>query len=171
MLAQDSHLLLIGQIAAQSGVPIKTIRYYEELGLLKSLGRTEGGYRQFSLEVLTRLAFIKRAQNLGLSLQEIGEILKVHDQGELPCGEAKEKLEDKLLQIDLQIKQLQTLQAEMRGMLLGWKDFPIEKNGTICPNIQKDSEAEETDQKAVMLGNVRDLKVIEMKSLSHKGFH
>jgi DNA-binding transcriptional MerR regulator len=139
MLVQDSQLLLIGQIAAQSGVPIKTIRYYEELGLLRSLGRTEGGYRQFSLEVLTRLAFIKRAQNLGLSLQEIGEILRVHDQGELPCGEVKEKLEDKLLQIDQQIKQLQTLQAELKGLLTGWEDFPVEKNGTICPIIQESS--------------------------------
>lgn len=139
MLVQDSHLLLIGQIAALSGIPIKTIRYYEELGLLKSLGRSEGGYRQFSLEVLTRLAFIKRAQNLGLSLQEIREILKVYDQGKLPCGEAKEKLEDKLFQIDQQIKQLQTLQAELKGLLTGWEDFPIEKNGTICPNIQKNS--------------------------------
>ncbi|HEY9846787.1 MAG TPA: MerR family transcriptional regulator [Candidatus Caenarcaniphilales bacterium] len=76
MLVQDAQLLLIGQLAAQSRVPIKTIRYYEELGLLKSLGRTEGGYRQFSSQVLTRLAFIKRAQNLGLSLQEIREFLR-----------------------------------------------------------------------------------------------
>jgi len=136
MLVQDSQLLLIGQIAIQSGVPIKTIRYYEELGLLKSMGRTEGGYRQFSSQVLTRLAFIKRAQNLGLSLQEIGEILKVYDQGELPCGEVKEKLEDKLVQIEQQIEQLQTLQAELRGLLTGWNDFPIEKYGTICPIIQ-----------------------------------
>ena len=136
MLVQDSQLLLIGQIAVQSGVPIKTIRYYEELGLLKSMGRTEGGYRQFSSQVLTRLAFIKRAQNLGLSLQEIGGILKVYDQGELPCGEVKEKLEDKLVQTEQQIEQLQTLQAELRGLLTGWHDFPIEKRGTICPIIQ-----------------------------------
>jgi len=66
MLTQEKKLLLIGQVAALCGLPIKTIRYYADLGLLKTLDRTEGGYRQFSSEVLTRLAFIKRSQSLGL---------------------------------------------------------------------------------------------------------
>jgi DNA-binding transcriptional MerR regulator len=52
------------------------------------------------------LAFIKRAQSLGLSLQEICEILKVYDHGELPCGELKKRLEHELEEIDCQIKQL-----------------------------------------------------------------
>lgn len=72
VFTQEKNLLFIGQVAAQSGLPVKTIRYYADLGLLNSLERTEGGYRQFSSEVLTRLAFIKRCQSLGLSLQEIG---------------------------------------------------------------------------------------------------
>jgi len=52
------------------------------------------------------LAFIKRTQSLGLSLQEIGEILQVYDHGELPCGELKKRLEHKLEEIDYRIKQL-----------------------------------------------------------------
>lgn len=138
MLAQDQKLLFIGQVTAQSGVPIRTIRYYEDLGLLRSSGRSEGGFRQFSSEVLIRLAFIKRAQSLGLSLQEIAEILKIHDQGELPCGEIKLRLEDKVLGIDRQIEQLLTLRAELRGLLTGWEDFPVPQPGTICPIIQSD---------------------------------
>lgn len=138
MLTQEQKLLFIGQIAEQSGIPIRTIRYYETLGLLKSSGRSEGGFRQFSPQVLTRLAFIKRAQSLGLSLEEIGEILKVYDQGELPCGEIKEKLEHKLLEIERQIKQLLTLQTELKGLLSGWKYFPAQQPGTICPIIQRD---------------------------------
>lgn len=137
MLTQDKKLLLIGQVTALSGIPIRTIRYYEAIGLLKSSGRTEGGFRQFSPEVFTRLAFIKRAQNLGLSLEEIGEILKVYDQGKLPCGEIKEKLEDKLLEIDRQIDQLLTLRAELGGLLSGWERFQGLQEGTICPIIQK----------------------------------
>lgn len=140
MLAQAQELLRIGQVAAQSGVPIKTIRYYDDLGLLHSIGRTEGNFRQFTPEVLTRLAFIKRAQRLGLSLQEISEFLAVYDQGQLPCGDIKEKLEDKLLQIDAQVQQLLTLRAELNGLLSGWEDFPEEQDGTICPIIQR-SEA------------------------------
>ena len=138
MLTQDKKLLLIGQVTALSGIPIRTIRYYEGLGLLKSSGRTEGGFRQFSSEVLSRLAFIKRAQNLGLSLEEIGEILKVYDEGKPPCGEIKEKLEDKLLEIDRQIEQLLTLQTELKGLLSGWKSFPAQQPGIICPIIQGD---------------------------------
>lgn len=130
-------LLLIGQVAEQTHIPIKTIRYYEELGLLHTSGRTEGGFRQFSPEVLVRLAFIKRAQSLGLSLQEIGEILKVYDRGELPCGELKKRLEHKREEIDRRINQLQILQAELQGLLSGWESFPVEPNGTICPIIER----------------------------------
>lgn len=137
MLTQAQPLLFIGQVADQSGVPIKTIRYYEELGLLHSAGRTEGGFRQFSPQVLARLAFIKRAQSLGLSLQEISQILEVYDHGELPCGEVKHKLEHKLLEVDRQIQQLQILQAELNGLLSGWESFSVEKNGTICPIIER----------------------------------
>ena len=138
MLTQDKKLLLIGQVTALSGIPIRTIRYYEGLGLLKSSGRTEGGFRQFSLEVLTRLLFIKRAQSLGLSLEEIGEFLKVYDQGNVPCDEIKEKLEDKLLEIERQIEQLLILQTELKGLLSSWKSFPAQQPGTICPIIQGD---------------------------------
>jgi DNA-binding transcriptional MerR regulator len=67
MLVQEQPKL-IGSVAKESGVPIKTIRYYEELGLLKAVGRTEGGYRLFNADIFARLNFIKRAQSLGLSL-------------------------------------------------------------------------------------------------------
>jgi MerR family transcriptional regulator, copper efflux regulator len=50
---------LIGTIASQSGIPIKTIRYYDELGLLKTHGRTEGGYRLFDADVFVRLKFVR----------------------------------------------------------------------------------------------------------------
>jgi MerR family copper efflux transcriptional regulator len=70
----------IGQVAHTSGLSVKTIRYYEELGLLDPVvNRTDSGYRIFHPRIYNRLAFIKRAQSLGLSLQEIGDILKVHD--------------------------------------------------------------------------------------------
>ncbi|WP_414563470.1 MULTISPECIES: heavy metal-responsive transcriptional regulator [unclassified Anabaena] len=138
MLTQDKQLLLIGQVTNLSGISIRTIRYYESVGLIASLGRTEGGFRQFSTNVLTRLAFIKRAQNLGLSLEEIRDILQVYDQGQPPCGDIKEKLEEKLLQIDHQINQLFTLRSEIGELLSGWKNTHGKQEDTICPIIQKD---------------------------------
>lgn len=136
MQVQDQELLFIGEVETQSGIPIRTIRYYESIGLVKSAGRTEGGFRQFAPEVLSRLAFIKRAQSLGLSLEEIGEVLAVYDQGTLPCGEIKEKLEDKLVVLERQVEQLLTLRAELRGLLLGWQNIPEKQEDIICPILQ-----------------------------------
>lgn len=144
MLTQDRKLLLIGQVTDQSGIPIRTIRYYESLGLLQSSGRTEGGFRQFSSDVLTRLAFIKRAQHLGLSLEEIGNILQVYDQGQPPCGEIQEKLAEKLLQIDRQIDQLLTLRSEIGELLSGWKNTGDKQEYIICPIIQNSNDISET---------------------------
>lgn len=126
----------IGLVAKESGVPIKTIRFYEELGLLAASGRTEGGFRLFDADVFARLTFIKRAQNLGLSLSEIKEFLNVHDQGELPCGHIKIKLEDKLLDINRRIQQLQILKLELEGLLSGWETIPEIHEETICPVIE-----------------------------------
>jgi DNA-binding transcriptional MerR regulator len=127
----------IGEVARVSGLPIKTIRYYDELGLLKISGRTEGGYRLFDPDVLGRLRFIKRAQSLGLSLMEIKEFLAVYDQGNLPCDHIREKLEDKLLEIEQQIQQLQILKQELGGLLSGWQAVPTASAETICPIIQR----------------------------------
>lgn len=130
-------MLLIGQVTALSGVPIRTIRYYESLGLLKSCGRTEGGFRQFSVDVLTRLAFIKRAQSLGLSLQDIGEILAVYDGGQPACDRIQQKLENKILEIDTQVEQLLTLRGELRQLLSGWQSVATKPEDKICPIIQQ----------------------------------
>ncbi|BAZ19149.1 heavy metal-responsive transcriptional regulator [Nostoc sp. LEGE 06077] len=135
MLAQ-AEAKQIGVVAKDSGVPIKTIRYYEELGLLKSSGRTEGGFRLFNSDVLERLHFIKRAQSLGLSLSEIKDFLNVHDSGELPCEHIKIKLEDKVKAIDEQIQQLLILRQELSGLLSGWEIKPDNDHSTICPIIE-----------------------------------
>lgn len=136
MLTQES-LMRIGEVAKASGLPIKTIRYYDDLGLLKTSGRTESNYRLFGREVLGRLRFIKRAQSLGLSLIEIKEFLAVHDQGNLPCSHIREKLEDKVTEIEQQIQQLQILKQELGGLLSGWQAMPTVSAETICPILEQ----------------------------------
>lgn len=123
MLVSNQRLHFIGEVAEQSGLPIKTIRYYDELGLLKLSGRTKGGFRQFSSEVLYRLAFIKRAQNIGLSLEEIGELLKEYDKPGFPCPKIKKELKDKIMAIDYQIEQLLLLQVDLEQLLSGINIF------------------------------------------------
>jgi DNA-binding transcriptional MerR regulator len=133
--------LKIGEVSATSGLPVKTIRYYEEIGLLQpTVERADSGYRIFDPTVLNRLAFIKRSQSLGLTLTEIKEILQVHDRGELPCGEVRHHLEAKVAAIDEQIRSLETLRSELQGILQGWQEHPPKDQiaHTICPNIQQD---------------------------------
>jgi MerR family transcriptional regulator, copper efflux regulator len=127
----------IGTVAKESGVPIKTIRYYEELGLLKASGRTEGGFRLFDSDILSRLHFIKRAQSLGLSLLEIKDFLSVHDQGNLPCDHIKVRLQEKLIAVDKQIQELLIFKQELEGLLSGWEMVTENSEQAICPIIEQ----------------------------------
>lgn len=132
-------LLKIGEVANLSGLSVKTIRYYEDLGLLApTVGRSASGYRLFQDQVLSRLAFIKRAQSLGLALHEIKDILGVHDQGKLPCSTVKQHLQDKVKAISQQIEELELLRSQLQDLLLGWEEQPSPAMiaQTICPNLQ-----------------------------------
>ena len=137
-----SHSFQIGEVAKLSTLSVKTIRYYTDIGLLEPhVGRLPTRYRLYAPEVLNRLAFIRRSQSLGLSLTEIQDILEIHDHGTLPCGQAKQYLESKLDEIETQIRHLELLRAEIKGVLSGWQQ-PIPaayKTETICPNLQAES--------------------------------
>ncbi len=143
MPATQTELLKIGELKTRSGISVKTIRYYEELGLIEAAGRTEGGFRLFTTETIARLAFIKRAQSLGLSLQEIGEILQIHDRGKLPCQEVKHKLQAKVLEIEQRIAELQILKTQLVS-LINTPQSPSsshsQANELICPIIQQNNE-------------------------------
>lgn len=135
-----SELLKIGQVARGSGLPIKTVRYYEELGLLAPVvERSEAGYRLFRPQIFQRLAFIKRSQSLGLSLNEIREVLEIRDRGELPCGKIRQRLEQKLQSLRARILDLETLQHEIQDILCGWQENPPPDRieATICPNLSE----------------------------------
>ncbi len=85
--------MTIGQVAAGAGVNIQTVRYYERRGLLPRAPRTASGYRQYDPDAVARLRFIKRAQDLGFSLQEIAELLELRVEHGAACAavEAKAK--------------------------------------------------------------------------------
>lgn len=139
----SQQLLRIGEVAGKCQLPIKTVRYYDEFGLLTpTVQRSESGYRLFDDRVLSRLAFIKRAQSLGLSLGEIRDILQVHDRGELPCGEVKHYLQDKVQTITQQIAALELLRTELQSLLADWEEHPSAERAekTICPNLQSEIE-------------------------------
>jgi DNA-binding transcriptional MerR regulator len=143
-LSRERFAFKIGEVARLSHLPVKTIRYYEEIGLLApTVDRSHSGYRLFNERVLQRLEFIKRSQTLGLSLQEIQSLLQLHDRGELPCPEAKQHLQQKLQAISAQIDALKALQTELQAILNRWQEQPVRRETTICPNIQDGSRESE----------------------------
>jgi len=114
--------MLISEVARRSGVPPKTLRYYEGIGLLRP-ARTSSGYRQYDDRVFDRLAFIRSAQGLGLSLAEIRGIVTLRDNGEAPCQHVTELLQKRSAAIARTIRELRALQAELRGLIARAEDF------------------------------------------------
>ena len=98
--------MLIGEVAHRSGVPPKTLRYYEDIGLLPAPARTVSGYRDFDGTVIDRLRFIRSAQAIGLSLGEIRGIVALRDDGQAPCGHVLELLRTRSLEIGRTIAEL-----------------------------------------------------------------
>jgi MerR family transcriptional regulator, copper efflux regulator len=125
----------IGELSSKSQVPIRTIRYYEEIGLLPVPDRSEGHFRLFPSETIQRLLFIKRLQILGLSLQEVKDCLVLFDRGELPCAELRIKLERHIEAIDQQIQEMAALRQQLCDTLQDWDETPQPQENIICPNL------------------------------------
>ena len=105
----------IGQLAAQTGYSVRTIRFYELSGLLPAPHRTPAGYRCYDQDALTRLRFVRSAQALGLSLAEIAEVLRIRDHQGPPCSYVAQLLDTHLSALDIRIKELTALRDELRA--------------------------------------------------------
>jgi DNA-binding transcriptional MerR regulator len=106
----------IGVLADRVGVTTKAVRFYEALGLLPAPARTGSGYRDYSETDVARLTFIKTAQRLGLSLDEIREIIALRDRGEQPCSHVARLLHAHVAALDRRIEEMQVLREELRGL-------------------------------------------------------
>lgn len=108
----------IGEVVACSGITDKTLRFYEDIGVLDAPDRTSSGYRDYESGVLDRLAFIRAAQAVGLSLGEIREIIAMRDRGEVPCAHVLELLTSRSSEVEARIAELQRLRGELRRLAL-----------------------------------------------------
>jgi DNA-binding transcriptional MerR regulator len=103
----------IGELAERVDVNPRTIRYYESIRLLPPAQRTPSGYRDYGEDDVERMIFIRTAQRLGMSLDEIQEILAVRERGERPCSYVLEVLRQQVADIDRRIADLQRLRADL----------------------------------------------------------
>jgi MerR family copper efflux transcriptional regulator len=106
----------IGELARRTGIPTKTIRYYEGIGLMPEPPRTAGGYRDYEPTAESRLSFIQAAQSVGLSLGEIREVLAFRDRGERPCEHVRSLIEQHAADLSARIGVLEAMRRDLRRM-------------------------------------------------------
>jgi len=130
--------VFIGRLAQQTGLAIKTIRYYEEVGLLPKAQRTLSGYRLYARDAADRLIFIKKAQSLGLRLEEIKEILDLADRGRCPCGHVQDLLKKRLRELRQKIADLRLIERRVQGAVRqGCPPNFKPKGKAVCPTIER----------------------------------
>ncbi len=105
--------MLIGELAAATGVTTKTLRYYESEGLLPEPDRTHAGYRDYSPDVVDRVAFIRQAQVAGLTLGQIAQILAIRDDGRAPCHHVAQLVEDRLADVEQHLRELHETRSHL----------------------------------------------------------
>jgi len=107
----------IGELSDRSGTPVRTIRFYEDKGVLPAPTRTQSGYRDYNDDAVDRLRFVSAAQGAGLRLSEISSILAVRDAGDAPCSHTTSLLQAKRHEIDARLKELRQIRKEVDSLL------------------------------------------------------
>jgi MerR family mercuric resistance operon transcriptional regulator len=124
--------LLIGKLAARTGVNIETIRYYERAGLVSPPPRTQGGHRAYDERHTQRLVFIRRSRELGFSVNDIRTLLQLAERGDLACEATKEVTLRRLADVRGKITSLKKLERALKGMT----DACAPGNQVSCPIIE-----------------------------------
>jgi MerR family copper efflux transcriptional regulator len=105
--------LTSGELAGRCGVNLQTLRYYEREGLLPEPPRTAAGYRTFPPDSVTRVQFIKHAQALGFTLEEVKELLALRVDPMTTCADVQKRAEAKVADIERKIKRLEAIKAAL----------------------------------------------------------
>jgi len=107
----------IGELAHPTGTKVETIRYYERIGLLPAPARTGGNYRAYTRQHLARLNFIRRARDLGLSLDQVRQLLHLADDSDQPCIEVGRIARQHLVDVERRLAHLSALATELRRLI------------------------------------------------------
>ena len=107
----------IGELAQQTSTKVETIRYYERIGLLPTPARTGGNYRAYARGHLERLSFVRRGRDLGFSLDEVRELLRLSDDRNQSCADVDRIARLHLAEVERKLADLRALQAELRQMV------------------------------------------------------
>lgn len=135
----------IRELSERTEVSSKTIRYYEEVGLLPPAIRKPNGYRDYSDADVQRLKLVAGARRLDFSLEEIRELLDLRDEGIAPCGVLLELLDEKADEISQRIAELKLLQKDLRALHDSGLTYPtddVEGKNCVCHLVSEHDLAE-----------------------------
>jgi Hg(II)-responsive transcriptional regulator len=107
----------IGEVAALAGVPVATVRYYERRGLIADAKRTPSGYRQYDAEAARRLRFIKHAQELGFSLDEIQQMLALKTDDPASCARVQSVTRERIRAVRERLAELERLERTLQDLV------------------------------------------------------
>jgi DNA-binding transcriptional MerR regulator len=130
--------LQIGEIARRAGIGPKVIRFYEARGLLPPPARGPNRYRLYTPEAVDLLRFIKQAQGIGLTLDEIKAIIAIRQGGQPPCAHVHRLLEAKRAELDRKLDALLMLRRRLDRSLAAWRRRP-RGQGAVCPHIEAEA--------------------------------
>lgn len=113
----ERETLRIGEVAAQAGVNVQTLRYYERRGLLEKPARRASGYRGYSPDAVQLICFIKRAQELGFTLAEVEDLLRLRGDQETACSEVRTAAEAKIEDIEQKVRHLRAMKRALVALV------------------------------------------------------
>ena len=139
-MRNTDHSLKVGMIAKAAGVGVQTLHYYERLGLLIKPERSAANYRLYSPDTVRRVRFIKKAQALGLTLEEIKQILYLKDHGRAPCHKVAQLGQKHFVEINTRLAQLRAYRRALARALGDWQKENITERecaGEFCDLIER----------------------------------
>jgi DNA-binding transcriptional MerR regulator len=128
------NMLQIGELSTRTGVSSKTIRYYEEIGLLPPAKRADNDYRIYDEEDIERLGFIRRARSLDFALEDIDEILAFRDRDEPPCKYVMDLMRSQIDEVSARIRDLEKLRTELTNLHEAGMQLPedVQMRSCVC---------------------------------------
>ena len=114
----EGKLIPIGALAARTRCNVETIRFYEKIGVLENPARTEGGHRAYGRRHIERLTFIRRARELGFTLDEVRALLRLAEASDVPCAEVKDLAAAHLAEVRIKIADLRAMQTALTALIV-----------------------------------------------------
>jgi DNA-binding transcriptional MerR regulator len=108
------------ELAASAGISTDTLRHYERRGVLPPPPRTRAGYRRYPASAVARVALVRRALQIGFSLEDLARVTREREQGGAPCRKVRAIVADRLSRLDSELEALTALKAELTAILADW---------------------------------------------------